>query len=124
MGMKSPQKNRPVYILVAPGFEEDTVVNFLVRLREVGIGTALVGLTGNDVVGAHGVAMQVDLRIDEALRLPPQILILPQTESQTPIYQIDPRVSLLKELSGKVMTADNVSTFLNESGNPRLIIQE
>jgi len=91
--MKSP-KSLPhlIHLLIAPGFEETFVAACLVRLREAGMGIALVGVTRGEIVGAHGVGMCPDLALEEAERqVVPRMLIVPGGAQCTRAFAIDPR---------------------------------
>jgi hypothetical protein len=56
---KTPGQNQAI-ILIAPEFDEETVVHCLCQMRQQGIAVGLVGVPSNLVVGASGVAVHPD----------------------------------------------------------------
>lgn len=63
------KKNAPtliskVYILIAPGFDEETVVECLCQIRQAGTAVTLVGTPAHWITGAAGLAVQPDCSLD------------------------------------------------------------
>ena len=54
-----------VYILLADGFEEAEAIVPADLLRRAGVEVALTGVTGPVVTGAHGIAVQCDLELEQ-----------------------------------------------------------
>ncbi|MBE2197124.1 MAG: DJ-1/PfpI family protein [Anaerolinea sp.] len=53
-----------VYILIAPGFDEEAVVSCLCQMRRVGTAVTLVGTPALWITGATGLAVQPDCSLD------------------------------------------------------------
>jgi 4-methyl-5(b-hydroxyethyl)-thiazole monophosphate biosynthesis len=65
-----------VYILLADGFEEAEAIVPADLLRRAGVQVALVGVTGAQVTGAHGIAVACDLELPQA-KDEPELVMLP-----------------------------------------------
>lgn len=55
------------YVLLADGFEEVEAVTAIDFLRRAGVETIMVGVTGKDVSGGHGIRITTDLTLDEVM---------------------------------------------------------
>lgn len=66
-----------VYILLADGFEEAEALVPADLLRRAGAQVALVGVTGQVVAGAHGIAVVSDLTVDQAQTEGMELLVVP-----------------------------------------------
>lgn len=66
-----------VYILLADGFEEAEALVPADLLRRAGAQVALVGVTGQVVTGAHGIAVVSDLTVNQAQVEGLELLVVP-----------------------------------------------
>lgn len=66
-----------VYILLADGFEEAEALVPADLLRRAGAQVALVGVTGQVVTGAHGIAVVSDLAVEQAQAEGMELLVVP-----------------------------------------------
>ena len=66
-----------VYILLADGFEEAEALVPADLLRRAGAEVKLVGVTGEVVTGAHGIAVVSDLTADQASAEGMELLVVP-----------------------------------------------
>ena len=66
-----------VYILLADGFEEAEAIVPADLLCRAGAEVALTGVTGPVVTGAHGIAVQCDLELDQVKTEDLELLMLP-----------------------------------------------
>ena len=66
-----------VYILLAPGFEESEGIVPADLLRQAGVETALVSLSGPTVTGGHNITVQADLELSQVDLDQAEMLVLP-----------------------------------------------
>ena len=66
-----------IYLLLAEGFEETEMIAPLDVLRRAGIPVKTVGVTGAEVLGAHGVCVKADLLPDDVKKEDADGVILP-----------------------------------------------
>ncbi len=67
-----------VYVFLADGFEEVEALTAVDCLRRSGVETAMIGVTGEVVTGAHGISVQADLVIqDLVLSEALEMIVLP-----------------------------------------------
>lgn len=66
-----------VYILLADGFEEAEALVPADLLRRAGAQVALVGVTGEVVTGAHGIAVVSDLIVDQTQTEGMELVVVP-----------------------------------------------
>ena len=66
-----------VYVLLAPGFEESEAVVPTDLLRQAGLETALVSLSGPTVSGSHGITLCADLELSQVDLSNAEMLVLP-----------------------------------------------
>ena len=66
-----------VYILLAEGFEEAEALVPADLLRRAGAQVSLTGVTGQTVVGAHGISINCDLTVEQVKRDDMELLMLP-----------------------------------------------
>ena len=66
-----------VYILLAEGFEEAEALVPADLLRRAGVQVSLTGVSGQTVVGAHGISVNCDLMVDQVKRDDMELLVLP-----------------------------------------------
>lgn len=59
-----PAAANKVYILIAPGFDEETVVECLCQIRQAGTAVTLAGTPAHWITGAAGLAVQPDCSLD------------------------------------------------------------
>ena len=84
-----------VFVLWGTHFDEVITVLAIIGLRRAGVRVKVVGLSGPYAKGAHGLGLQADLTLDEALAAADQAIgvVIPCT---TPTFQRlrnDPRVA-------------------------------
>ncbi len=66
-----------VYVFLADGFEEIEALTPVDIMRRAGIDTVTVGVTGKTVTGAHGIKVESDILIDEAVSDGLEMVVLP-----------------------------------------------
>ncbi|MBN1995406.1 MAG: DJ-1/PfpI family protein [Anaerolineae bacterium] len=103
-----------VFVLWADRFDEAATAIFVTMLREVGMRVKVVGLTPQPINGAHGLILQPDFTLDEALALAPHTtcLIIPTTLAGLKRFQHDPRLAELLQ-----QAQANQSRFVFASGD-------
>lgn len=79
-------------VLLAEGFEEIEAVTIVDVLRRADIDTVIVGVTGNLVEGAHGIAMRADRSIEKAALESWDLIVLPGGMPGATTLRDDPRV--------------------------------
>ena len=91
-----------VYVLLAPGFEESEAVVPTDLLRQAGLETALVSLSGPTVSGSHGITLCADLELSQVDLSNAEMLVLPGGLGGVEALWADDRVStLIQEAAGK-----------------------
>jgi putative intracellular protease/amidase len=94
-GYKTARENRTI-ILIAPEFDEETVVHCLCQMRQRGTAVDLVGVPSNLVGGASGLAVHPDYSLAQlqqgALMDSYTLLIIPGSSSCATTLLSDPRV--------------------------------
>ena len=102
-----------VFILWATNFDEPAASVFVSELRNAGLRVQVVGLHGQQIAGAHGLVLGVDLRLDEALRYASQArcLVIPAALRCLAIYEDDPRlrqfVQQIQATNARIVAADD-----------------
>lgn len=82
-----------IFILLAPGFEESTVVFCLEQMREAGLSVSLVSLSTGLVSGLHGLVLRPDYSLDQLLPgLSCRLVIVPGSRQCASSLLADPRV--------------------------------
>lgn len=66
-----------VYILLGTGFEEAEAIVPADLLRRGGVDVALVGLTGTEITGSHGITVRADVTLEQVSPADVQALVLP-----------------------------------------------
>ena len=66
-----------VYVFLADGFEEIEALTPVDIMRRAGIDTVTVGVTGKTVTGSHGIKVESDIFIDEAVSDGLEMVVLP-----------------------------------------------
>ena len=84
-----------VYVLLAPGFEESEAVVPPDLLRQAGLETALVSLSGPTVSGSHGITLCADLELSQIDLSNAEMLVLPGGLGGVEALWADDRVSAL-----------------------------
>lgn len=64
-------------VLLAEGFEEIEAVTVLDVLRRADIDAKAVGVTATSVTGSHGIVLQADFSLQDALSRPWDLVVLP-----------------------------------------------
>ena len=88
-----------VYVLLAPGFEESEAVVPTDLLRQAGLETALVSLSGPTVSGSHGITLCADLELSQVDLSNAEMLVLPGGLGGVEALWADDRVSTLSQQS-------------------------
>jgi hypothetical protein len=83
-----------VFVLWSHYFEEAPAVLFITELRQAGLCVKVVGLRGAQAPGVHGVVLQPDLTLGQALRLVQRAscVVLPCPAKRIRALQNDPRL--------------------------------
>lgn len=66
-----------VYVLLAPGFEESEAIVPTDLLRQGGLETALVSLSGPTVTGGHNITVRADLELSQVDLDQAEMIVLP-----------------------------------------------
>ena len=90
--MSKRRKQENTIITITSGFEEESTIICLKRLRRAGLNVKLVGLTARPVVGAHGLIVRPDCSLEELEgQSNPQLMIIPGYEESAEKLLADPR---------------------------------
>lgn len=90
--MTKRKKQGRSLILITSGFEEESTIICLKRLRRAGLNVKLIGLTAHPVVGAHGLVVRPDCSIgDLEGKNDPQLMVIPGNEESAEKLLADPR---------------------------------
>lgn len=84
-----------VFILWGDNFEEEVATIFATELRRTGVGVKIVGLTGLQATGVHGLVIAADLTLGQALPLADKAIcvIAPCSAVTLQRSEDDPRLS-------------------------------
>ncbi|MGD8820338.1 MAG: DJ-1/PfpI family protein [Anaerolineae bacterium] len=108
-----------VYVMVAPGFEEEDVWTVTRSLRRSGFSVAVVGLTAGPVRGAYGLSLACDRTLSEVETESPQAVVLPGGIQGSRQLNADPRVHhLLRRVvddGGYVVALESAYTVLRSA---------
>ena len=105
-----------VYVLLAPGFEESEAVVPTDLLRQAGLETALVSLSGPTVSGSHGITLCADLELSQVDLSNAEMLVLPGGLGGVEALWADDRVStLIQEAAGKESADQTLKDEANAS---------
>jgi hypothetical protein len=91
------------FILIAPDFDEPSVVQCLCTLRSEGIATSVVSISDRLVTGVHGLTIKPDLLLTQLEQKQRTIvphrytLIISGGQTMSTSLQIDPRIQQLIE---------------------------
>jgi putative intracellular protease/amidase len=88
---------RLVYVLIAPGFEEQLTIAVVEYLRDAGAEVRLIGITPGAMAGYHGITIAPDLTFNELSAETPSMLIFPGGRRSTARLLIDPRLHRLAD---------------------------
>lgn len=93
---KAQPTRTPLYAFILWGdrFEEEVASIFATELRRMGIGVKVVGLTGLQASGIHGLVLNADLTLGQALPMANKAIcvIIPCSASVLQRSEDDPRV--------------------------------
>ncbi|MEA3338007.1 MAG: DJ-1/PfpI family protein [Chloroflexota bacterium] len=94
-----------IFVLWGTQFDEVPVTVFVSVLREAGLKVKIVGLHGQHITGTHGLAIEPDMRLGEALAAAPETecLVIPAGLRMLNQFRHDPR---LAQLLKQVCTSD------------------
>jgi hypothetical protein len=99
--MQKKKSLPPVFILLAPQFDEQFVIDCACEMRAKGVEVVLLGLKTGLMTGSHGVSVQIDHHLAEIERRngrrPAQMIIFPGPYECTIQLLLDPRVHRLVE---------------------------
>lgn len=108
-----------IYLLLADGFEEAEALVPLDILRRGGLTVRTVGITGDEVCGAHGITVQADILPQEINEIP-SLVILPGGIPGTPNLGKSPVTAPLVERTlqagGRVAAICAAPTLLGKWG--------
>lgn len=119
--MTTTDFKKRVFLLAAPGFEELEIIYCLVRMRQVSLPVALVGLAAGRIIGWNGVSIYPDLTLDEVdPEDPPKLVMIPGGQQCATILLADPRVhrllNSLVEQDGRVGVLKTAVPVVTYSG--------
>jgi len=90
--MNKRRKQDNTVIMITSGFEEESTVTCLKRLRKAGLNVKLVGLTARPVVGAHGLIVRPDCSLEELDgESDPRLMVIPGHRESAEKLLADPR---------------------------------
>jgi putative intracellular protease/amidase len=112
-----------VFVLIAPGFEEDAVAACVRHMREAGLAVSLVSVSAGLVSSLHGLVMRSDLTLDQLRSAPPpRLVVVPGSVQCALALLVDPRVHRLFQLTvehgGHVAVLFNAQSVLVQAGIP------
>jgi hypothetical protein len=83
-----------VFVLWGDSFDEVAATIFVTEMRKAGLRVKLVGLAGNQMKGAHGLALVPDFSLEQALTRIRRIvcLVIPCTARNSHQLKRDPRL--------------------------------
>ena len=86
-----------IFVLWGESFDETAAVFVITGLREAGVRVRVVGLSGPCAKGIHGLGLQADCTLDEALAAVDQAIavVIPCTMACFQRFWVDPRVRAL-----------------------------
>ena len=86
-----------IFVLWGESFDETAAVFVITGLREAGVRVRVVGLSGPCAKGSHGLGLQADCTLDEALAAVDQAIavVIPCTMACFQRFWGDPRVQRL-----------------------------
>jgi 4-methyl-5(b-hydroxyethyl)-thiazole monophosphate biosynthesis len=117
--MQKGQKAR-IFVLLAPGFEENDVITVTRTLRRLGFPVALVGLTAGPLRGSYGLSLAPDGTLSDVEAEQPQVVVLPGGVQGARQLNADPRVHVLLrqvvEQGGYVLALDIAYMVLQSAG--------
>jgi 4-methyl-5(b-hydroxyethyl)-thiazole monophosphate biosynthesis len=109
-----------VYVMVAPGFEEEDVSTVTRSLRRSGLSVAVVGLAAGPVRGAYGLSLASDRTLSEVETESPRAVVLPGGTRASRHLSAEPRVHhLLRRVvarDGYVVAIESAYTVLRSAG--------
>jgi len=109
-----------VYVMLAPGFEEEDVSTVTRSLRRSGYSVAVVGLAAGPVRGAYGLSLASDQALSEVEMECPRAIVLPGGVQASRQLSADPRVHcLLRRVvsgGGYVVALESAYTVLRSAG--------
>ncbi len=93
---------KKVLVPLAEGFEEIEAVTIIDVLRRAGLAVTVAGLQSGPVRGSHGMAVETDQGLDEALRQDYDLLALPGGQPGTDHLRGDRRIlEVVKQMFSK-----------------------
>lgn len=91
-----------VLVPLADGFEEIEAVTTIDLLRRAGIEVIVAGLTETRVTGSHGITMEADSVLDDALLEDYDMIALPGGMPGADNLESDPRIiTILRDMAGR-----------------------
>jgi hypothetical protein len=115
---------RYVFILWGNNFAEEVATIFATELRRLGVGVKIVGLSGLQAVGAHGLVISSDLTLSQALPLADKAIciIAPCSAETLQRNEDDPRVPQLfqQALANHAHFVISHSTVISQTSLDRL----
>lgn len=100
--MKNHHRRTTALVLVSPGFEEESTIRCMTKIRKSGVATKLVGLTAGLLVGAHGLTVRCDVTLaDLESQKGYQLIVLPGSAQGNRSFLADPRAIRLFDNTAK-----------------------
>lgn len=101
--MTQRKRGTAVFILLAPGFDEEFVVRCACQMRQAGVNVSLVGLHAGLIKGTHNLWLQAEYALADLEQLanqqPRHMLVLPGPPGCTMQLLLDPRVHRAVEVA-------------------------
>lgn len=99
--------DKPVVVLVAPGFEEVELTAPVDILRRLGIKVVLAGVQGRMVEGAHGLTLQADMLLVDVDPQDYRGVILPGGKASWTLRETPAVLALVRDMhsAGKLVAA-------------------
>ena len=124
--MNNRRKQENTIIMITSGFEEESTVICLKRLRKAGLNVKLVGLTARPVVGAYGLIVRPDCSLGELEgQIDPQLMVIPGHEESAEKLLADPRFHRLFQATatndGHVGIMREAESAFGRAGLPEML---
>ncbi len=102
----SHSRSNKAFILIAPQFDEVSVVQCIAQMRTRGISVSLVGLMSGLLNGSHGLVVHPDLTVSELEQMSlcerdGRLLVIPGGRESAALLFSDPRVHQICEAALK-----------------------
>lgn len=124
--MNKRKKQSRNLIMITTGFEEESTIICLRRLRQAGLNVKLVGLTARHVIGACGLVVRPDCSISDLEgKNDPQLMVIPGYEESAEKLLADPRFHRLFQATvandGYIGIMRAAETAFGRAGLPEML---